>query len=160
MRTRLILGIIVVILLVILGVVFVNVVSNNVRLPFMSSQPKSSVSIDNHTFKVKVAKTQQEQEIGLSGTSSLPQDQGMLFTFDKADYYAFWMRNMKYPLDIIYIANKKIVSIANNVPSPTNPSAPLPVYKPSQPADTVLEINGGLSDKYGFKVGDSVSVSL
>lgn len=160
MRTRLILGILVVIFLVILGVVFVNVVSNNAHIPFLSSQPKSSVTIDNHTFKVKVANTQQEKEIGLSGTTSLPQDQGMLFPFDKADYYAFWMRNMKYPLDIIYIANKKIVSIANNVPAPTNSSAPLSVYKPSQPADTVLEINGGISNKYGFKVGDNVSLSL
>ena len=160
MRTRLILGIIVVILLVVLGVVFVNVASNNFHLPFINSQPKSTVTIDGHTFHVTVANTEQEKETGLSNTISLPQNQGMLFPFSKPDYYGFWMRNMNYPLDIIYIAHNKIVSIANNVAKPTDPSAPLPVYKPSQPADTVLEINGGLTNMYHFSIGDSVTTSL
>ena len=160
MRTRLITGIVVVILILLMGIVFLNVVNNNFHLPFMSPQTPSTVSIDGHTFHVRVANTEQEKEIGLSNTSSLSKDEGMLFPFGRADYYGFWMRNMKYPLDIIYIANKKIVSIAPNVKNPNNPSSPLPVYKPSQPADTVLEINGGLSQTYHISTGDSVSVSL
>ncbi len=159
MRTRLIIGIVVVVLLIVLGVIFVNVVTNNFHVPFVG-QPSSTTAIDGQTFHVTVAKTEQEKETGLSSTNSLPQDQGMLFPFGNPDYYGFWMRNMKYPLDIIFIANKKIVSIANNVTNPNNPSVPLPIYKPSQPADTVLEINGGLSAKYHFAVGDSVSTSL
>jgi len=153
MRTRLIIGIIVVILIVVLGIVFVNVVSNNFRLPFTASQPKSTVIIDGHTFHVSVANTEQQKEIGLSDINSLPQDEGMIFPFGRADYYGFWMRNMKFSLDIIYIANKKIVSIAANVSNPNSPSVPLP-------ADTVLEINGGLSKMYHFSLGDLVSLSL
>lgn len=160
MRTRLIIGVIVVILLVILGIVFFNVVSNNLRLPFPTSQPKSAVSIDGQTFHVTVANTEKDKEIGLSNMSSLPKDQGMLFTFDHPDYYAFWMRNMKFSIDIIYIANKKIVTIFSNVPAPSSNTASLPIYKPKQPADTVLEINAGLSNQYHFAVGDNVSISL
>lgn len=157
MKTRLILGIFVVLILVVAAVFFVNFAVSNWSLPFFA--PKSSVTIDGQTFHVKVATTEAEKEMGLSTTKSLPQDQGMIFVFNKADYYAFWMRNMHYPLDIIYIANKKIVSIASDVKNPNN-NQPLPVYHPSSPADTVLEINGGLSQKYGFKDGDSVSTSL
>ncbi len=160
MRTRLILGIIVVILVVVAGVIFVNAASNNFHFPFTTSQPKSTITIDGYTFHVTVANTEQEKETGLSNTPSLPQDQGMLFPFSKPDYYGFWMRNMNYPLDIIYIAHNKIVSIASDVTKPTSPSAPLPVYKPSQPADIVLEINGGLAKKYHFNIGDSVTTSL
>lgn len=153
MKTRLILGIIVVI---VLGVLFVNIVGNN----FSLFAPKSTVTIDGHTFHVTVATTQQAKENGLSNTSSLPKDQGMLFSFTTPGYYEFWMRNMKYPLDIIYIAHNKIVSIAFNVANPNNPLVPLPIYKPNQPADTVLEINGGLSTTYHIQVGDTVSESL
>jgi uncharacterized membrane protein (UPF0127 family) len=158
MKTRLILGIVVVIFAIVLGVLFVNMVSNNIHFPF--SQPKSTAVIDGHTFHVKVATTQQDQEQGLSDTPSLPTDQGMLFVFQKPDFYGFWMRNMNYPLDIIYIQNNKIVSIAQNVSKPKDPTSPLPVYKPSDPADKVLEINGGLTNTYHISIHDTVSISL
>lgn len=159
MKVRLILGIIVVIVVILLGILFVNFIGNNFHFPFFS-QPKPTATINGHTFHVTVVSTEKDKEMGLSNTTSLPKDEGMLFSFTKADYYGFWMRNMKYPLDIIYIANKKIVSIASNVSNPNNPSQPLPVYKPSQPADTVLEINGGLSTTYHFSAGDTVTISL
>lgn len=160
MKTRFIVGIVAAIIIVFLGVIFVNIVSNNLQLPFFSSQPPATVTISGHTFHAKIARSEKEKEIGLSNTLSLPQDQGMLFVFSKPDYYAFWMRNMHYPLDIIYIANKKIISIAENASTPSNPTQSLPVYKPSVPADTVLEISGGLSTKYHFAPGDSVVTSL
>lgn len=160
MRTRLIIGAIVVILLIILGVIFVNVISNNFQLPLFNSRPSSTITIDGHTFYVSLAKTEKDKEIGLSSRSSLPKDQGMMFQFDHPDYYAFWMRDMKFPIDIIYISNKKIVTIFPNVPAPTNVKDNLPIYKPHQVADTVLEINAGLADQYHFAVGDTVTTSL
>lgn len=160
MKTRLITGIVVVILVIVLGVVFVNMITNNFRFPFFPQTPTKSVTIDGHTFLVTVASTEKDKEIGLSNISSLPKDQGMIFPFDHTDYYGFWMKNMKFPIDIIYIANKKIVTIFSNVEAPKNAAETLPIYKPSEPADTVLEINAGLSNTYHFSVGDSVSSSL
>lgn len=160
MRLRLIIGVIVVIVLVILGVLFVNLAGNNLQNPFAPAHPKSTVTISGHTFYVTVAKTEQQKEEGLSVKSSLPQDQGMLFPFDTPAFYAFWMRNMKFPIDIIYIANKKIVTIYSNVPAPKNSTETLPIYKPHQPADTVLEINAGLANTYHFTVGTPVTLSL
>jgi uncharacterized protein len=84
----------------------------------------------------------------------------MLFVFDKADYYSFWMKNMKFPIDIIFIRGDKIVSISKNAVAPKSADASLPIYKPEAPVDKVLEINSGLSDKHNIKKGDKVEIKL
>lgn len=159
MKTRLIIGILVVIIVIVIAVLFVNFVTHTFSLPF-GAKPNATATIDGHTFHVNVVTSEKDQETGLSSRSSLPQDEGMLFPFKKTDYYSFWMRNMKFPIDIIYIANKKIVTIYSDVAAPTNSSVPLIIYKPNQPADSVLEINAGLASQYHFKTGDSVTTSL
>jgi uncharacterized protein len=124
--------------------------------------PKTNVTIDKQTFLTEVATTSAQQEQGLSGRASLPQNQGMLFIFSKPAPYPFWMKDMKFPLDMIFINNSKIITIFQNVPVPKNPGdlSSLPVYTPKAPADQVLEINAGLSKKYDFKKGDTVTVDL
>lgn len=116
----------------------------------------STITIDSQSFKVTVASSQQDREIGLSKTNSLAQDQGMIFLFDKPDYYSFWMKNMKFPIDIIYINKDTVVTIKNNAPAPKNSSESLIIYTPTEPADKVLEINAGLAEKFKFKNGDKV----
>lgn len=126
-----------------------------------TSKPKSKVTINNHTFSVEIATSSAQQQQGLSGRNSLPQDQGMLFVFKKADRYAFWMKGMKFPLDIIFIRNNKIVTIQQNVPVAKDANdTNLPVYTPSAPSDNALEINAGLAKKYQFKNGDAVTIKL
>lgn len=118
----------------------------------------SQITIDTHTFSVTLARTDAEKNQGLSGKQSLQKNSGMLFLFSSPDYYSFWMKDMKFPLDIIYIQNNKIVTIFQNVPAPSsqNLQAQLPIYKPTVPADRVLEINAGLANIYNFHVGDTV----
>src|SRR5258708_37457165 len=72
--------------------------------------PPAKVTIDNQIFSVEVATTSAQQQQGLSGRNSLPKDQGMLFVFKTAYRYPFWMHNMKFPLDIIFMRDNKIVS--------------------------------------------------
>ena len=85
---------------------------------------------------------------------------GMYFIFDKPDYHSFWMKDMRFPIDIIFINDGKIVTIYKNVPIPTSETQLPPIYRPTNPVDHVLEINAGLADKYSFQVGDSVTTSL
>lgn len=122
--------------------------------------PTSKATIGEHTFLISLAQTQEELEKGLSGRNSLPTDQGMLFVFEEANTYGFWMREMKFPLDIIFINNDRIVSINKNVEPAEENNATPQVYTPPQPVTKVLEINGGLSDEYGFKAGDQVTLEL
>lgn len=128
------------------------------NLPLEKKSP--IITINNKTFNVDVAKTEEERIKGLSIYNKLPLDKGMVFDFGKKDYYSFWMKNMKFPIDIIYIKDNKIVEIFKNVPQPKSEQEILPVITPKYPADTVLEINAGLSDKYNFNINDSVKINF
>ena len=108
---------------------------------------------------VALAITPQEQAKGLGQRASLPQDQGMLFLFKKADKLYFWMKDMEFPIDIIFIKDHTIVSVAENVPALKVPDNKLPIYSPTKPSDKVLEINAGLFKKYNFKAGDTITIS-
>ena len=124
---------------------------------FSLFQKTPTVTINGQSIAVTVADSAEEKEIGLSETKSLPQNQGMIFLFEKPDYHAFWMKNMKLPIDIIYIKDDRIVTIQSNVWPPKKEESPL-VYVPTEPSDKVLEINAGLSEKYDFKKGDMVKI--
>src|SRR5690348_7654007 len=115
-----------------------------------------TATIKNHTFILDVAKTAKQQEIGLAKYTSLPMNKAMYFPFDRDGYYSFWMKNMHFAIDIIYIRNSKIITIFSSVPAPTKNQIFLPIYQPVSPANAVLEINAGLAKKYGFTIGDKI----
>jgi uncharacterized protein len=115
-----------------------------------------TVLINGQKLNLIIAKTDKEKQIGLSNHNNLPENEGMLFPFKQPGLYPFWMKNMQFPIDIIYIKDNKITTIYRNVPVPTNKQSP-PVYMPKTVSDTVLEINANLSKKYNFKMGDKVT---
>lgn len=117
-----------------------------------------TITINNHTFELSVADSQKEREVGLSETRSLPENQGMIFMFEKPDYYSFWMKNMTIPIDIIYINKDKIVTIHKNAQPPMSQIESPIIYSPTQLSDKVLEIQAGLSEKYNFKKDDKVKI--
>lgn len=118
-----------------------------------------AVLIGDNTIKVKIARTPAELSRGLSGTPKLEEDEGMLFIFSEKTYQTFWMKDMLIPLDMIWIADEKIVDISKNVPIPKSDESDiqLEIYSPKVPANYVLEVNAGYSDSHGVEVGDSVS---
>lgn len=149
-----------VILVIFAGVVFFQFSSNSAKKTLSKTQA-NTVTINNHTFKVEPVTTSEKQQLGLSGRESLAQDQGMLFVFEESDYHTFWMKNMKFPIDIIFInEDDEIVSIAENAKPPASDNETLPLYKSGGPVNTVLEINAGLSEKYDIQVGDKVEINL
>lgn len=156
---KVILGLFALLLAVVFGILFFQGnFKKNIPFPFGTKTP--TATIQTHTFKLTAAKTPKEQQVGLSEKTSLPQDEGMLFTFGKPDYYSFWMKNVKFPIDIIYINKNRIVTIIDNAQPPKSAEESLPIYKSDGPADTVLEINAGLSKKYGFKKNDEVKIDI
>ncbi|KKP79645.1 MAG: hypothetical protein A2271_03270 [Candidatus Moranbacteria bacterium RIFOXYA12_FULL_35_19] len=111
------------------------------------------IEINGQKFRVELAKTIQEQSQGLGGRENLAQNEGMLFEFGKYGEYVFWMKDMKFNLDIIWIADDKIVHLEKNIPCDS-----LKKIDPKIIANKVLEINAGISDKYNFKIGDRVII--
>lgn len=109
---------------------------------------------------VEVAASSNLRRLGLSGRDGLGENSGMLFVFDHSDFYDFWMKDMKFPLDIIWIKNNKVADLEENVPPPLAgaPDASPPVYKPEAPADSVLEVKAGFAGKNQVKIGDEVKI--
>ncbi len=144
------------IILVIFAAIVSYQFSSKKNIPATTDLGKATVSINDHTFQVEIATTSASQQLGLSGRKSLGQDRGLLFLFDKPDYYSFWMKDMLFPIDIIYIDNEKVVSIIHEAqpPKTANPE----IFQPDAPSDSVLEINAGLAKKYTIKKGDTVTV--
>ena len=126
----------------------------------LSDKKTPQATINNHIFNLEIVKTNNERAIGLAKYKNILQNFGMLFLFEKPNYYSFWMKNMKFPIDIIFIKNNKIVTIFKDVPMPKSNNGSLPIYQAQELSDTVLEINAGLSDKYNFKNGDTVKIKL
>jgi uncharacterized membrane protein (UPF0127 family) len=121
--------------------------------------PTPRANIDGHTFSLYLARTSHDQEVGLAKFNKIDNNQGMLFIFSKPDYYSFWMKNMKFPIDIIFINGSKIVDIFQKVPVQKDNNN-LPTYTTGEKADKVLEINAGLTNKYKIKIGDNIGLNL
>lgn len=113
------------------------------------------VVIGKTTIAVELAETEQQRRSGLSFRDSLAAGTGMLFVFPYPDYYSFWMKDMRFPLDIIWIADDKIVEIKSNLP-PAESSIP-PTYTPTQKANYVLEIGAGEAEQSKIRVGDTIA---
>ena len=119
---------------------------------FCYKTSESKVILNGKTFSVEVVSTKPALERGLSGHKPLLDNQGMLFVFQKPDNYGFWMKNMFFPIDIIWIgADWKVVHMEKSVSASTYPK----IFFPNSPAQYVLEVNSGISDAINLKVGDT-----
>lgn len=115
------------------------------------------VEIKNQRFVIEIADEGPEQVRGLMFREQLADGTGMLFIFPFASPQAFWMRNTKIPLDIMYFdAQRKLVNVQRRVPPCLSENCP--TYPSSAPAQYVLEINAGVADKLGFKPGDELII--
>lgn len=132
---------------------------NNTVLPSPTVVSKSTVTIRDKTFTVEIADSASKRAKGLSQRSSLNKDAGMLFLFENEGMHTFWMKDTLIPLDMIFINTNRIVTIHRDVqPQPDVPENLLRRYSPTEPVNFVLEVNGGLSNAYWFRVGDTVII--
>jgi uncharacterized protein len=130
----------------------INSVENN-----QSALRFRSVKIGDLLVKAELADTEVRRIRGLSGRGGLTDGQGMLFAFGSNDRHGIWMKDMNFPIDIIWIdQNYQIVGIAEEVSPKTFPK----VYKPEAPALFVLEIKAGLAKEFGLGLGDGVFFEL
>lgn len=118
----------------------------------------ATVEVNGTKIHLLLAKSANDRTKGLSGRKSLDANQGMLFVFDKPDRYGFWMRDMLFPIDIIYIDTDHVVYIIKNAPSGGQVQN-LAIYRPDEPANYVLELNAGQADKLKIQKGTKVKFS-
>ncbi len=116
-----------------------------------------AVEIGGRQFAVEVADNDAERQKGLMFRQKLPANRGMLFVFPNQAPRAFWMKNTRIPLDILYFDRDfKLVAQQRNVP-PCH-QRDCPSYPSGRPARYVLELNAGTASELGLKIGDRLTV--
>jgi len=119
------------------------------------------IVIEGVAFKVELATTSEEKAKGLSGRKTLCDQCGMLFIYNTPDYYSFWMKETLIPLDIIWF-NKdwQVVDYLTFAqPQGAREEADLPIYRPKQKAQFILEVPGGTTKRItNFKIGSKAGI--
>lgn len=123
---------------------------------------RRTATIGGHRIVAEVARTAAEQSRGLGGRDGLAPGTGMLFPYTEARRWPFWMKDMRFDIDIVWIRDGRIVDISRFVPAPragaSSAVETLRTFEPAEPADTVLEVTAGTANARGWKVGDRVAV--
>ena len=135
-----------------------KIISFVIRRDISKFEVTSKLKINNLILDIEVADTQVERQNGLANRESLGANQGMLFIFEKEDKYRFWMKGLTFPLDFIWIKDRQIVDLRENVPAPgpNQSDETLEVLIPKEKIDMVLEVNAGFIREHNTKIGDKV----
>ncbi|MBU0572222.1 DUF192 domain-containing protein [Patescibacteria group bacterium] len=155
----------VVFFIVLVGLLTQKVQDGKFTFPVKNSaevSQRSEIKINDITIPVEIANTDILRRKGLSNQDSLPEGQGMFFVFTQKDVKPpFWMKDMKFAIDIIWINDDEIVQIDKNVqpPAPGTTDDKLLLYMPAQPIDYVLEVAAGFSDNNNILVGNVIDIS-
>ena len=110
-------------------------------------------------LQTEVMVKDEDRAMGLMFRPSLPRDHAMLFLFDEPGFHGIWMKNCRFPIDILWLdAQHRIVHVAERVPPCRK--EPCPVYQPLQRASYVVELNAGQAKLEKARVGSAVGFEL
>lgn len=121
----------------------------------------SSVKVGKNELNVEIASTPEEIQLGLSGRREIGSD-GMLFVINPPRQISFWMKDMFFPIDIIWISDSKISGIEKNVPMPPADITDdkLHLYNSPSPVDYVLELPAGSASKLKIDLSSQILIPL
>ena len=120
---------------------------------FFFGELKEIIQVGGVKLFVHVADTPEERMQGLSGTPSLGEFEALIFVFDDLDRHGIWMKDMNYPIDIIWVSDGlQVIHIEHDVSPDTYPKS----FRPAGPARYVIETSAGLTKNANIQVGDVV----
>jgi hypothetical protein len=119
----------------------------------------TEVTIRQQSIEVEVVRSREEQARGLSGRDSLAWGTGMLFPYERPAFASFWMKGMRFDIDIVWIRDQRIVGISERVPHPPDSQTDPATVRPPELIDMVLEVPAGFARAHGWSRGDRVQVS-
>ncbi len=118
--------------------------------------PRGYIQVVGNTIEIEVAGDKNTWSQGLSGRESLAENHGLFFVFPVKHVPQFWMKDMNFAIDMIWIDGKEIIDITASAPVP-EPGSSLPTFSPSGQVDKVLEVPAGYAESHNIQIGDSVS---
>lgn len=113
------------------------------------------MTIRHQRVELLLTRTRAEQAKGLGGRDSLSWDHGMLFRYPEPGFPGFWMKDMRFDIDIVWIRDGRIVDISHRVRH--SPDGPGRTIRPRALADTVLEVPAGYAQAHSWSEGNRVS---
>ncbi|MDP3970425.1 MAG: DUF192 domain-containing protein [bacterium] len=118
------------------------------------------VKFNDSEINTYIADEESERNLGLGDIAELEWNQGMLFVYDESDEYSYWMKDVEYPIDIIWLSDDYIVDITENVPPEAEGTSLLQYqsYSPHAPVNRVLEVNAGYVQENNVKIGDIIKI--
>lgn len=114
--------------------------------------------LNGKKLTLEVVTSSRDIKQGLSDRTDMAEDHGMLFKFEQKAKHSFWMRNMWFSLDMIFLDDGKVVDIAKDMPSPNKTFGIPKTHTSKAEADAVLELKSGGADRYGIKEGDVLNL--
>lgn len=126
--------------------------------PFSSET--ASVTIDGHPVDAEIADTGELRERGLSYRDDLGADDGMLFVYQTPSPRSFWMFEMRFCLDILWITDGELVGAAENACPAAAPGDDIPTFRSPEPVQYVLEVNAGWMAEHDVRAGDDVVIAV
>ncbi len=137
---------------------FPRIIHENGDISWPWAQPDTStVKMGDKTFFVEVVDTSEGRNKGLSSRENLAKYDGMLFVFEKSAIHPFWMKDMKFPLDIIWIGeNLRVVYIKEDATLESYPD----IFTPDANAMYVVEINAGTVADRKIKIGEKIILNI
>jgi uncharacterized membrane protein (UPF0127 family) len=135
------------ILVVFLGLLFLKPIRKDIYVEYKTT----NINILGTEFTAQIADNDPLRELGLSYRDSLDDNSAMLFVFEKPSVYKFWMKDMKFPIDMIWLdENKEVIHIEKDVKPETFPES----FGPNKNAKYIIEIKANRVDQIGLSVGD------
>jgi uncharacterized protein len=153
--------------LLLFGIIFIAAACNQPSNDTNSQNTPSAtygdgiLTLAGKTLSIELADTAAKQSRGLSGREGIDEDKGMLFVFQQPGRPLFWMKDMKFSIDIIWINDNKVVDITQNVPTqPGADTTELKNYQPKEETNLVLEVSDGWVARNGLKIGDIIDLKI
>lgn len=126
-----------------------------IGISFYLEQSTDTVSINGNLVSVSVVDTEDQRMKGLSGKEKLDPGNGMLFIFDTNDFHGIWMKDMNFPIDILWLDEaKRVVSVKASASPDSYPE----VFRPSAAAKYVIELPKGSLSQYNVSIGQTVEL--
>jgi uncharacterized membrane protein (UPF0127 family) len=143
---------------ILVGGVVLIVIAVAVAFAVTHFQPRTEIRLGTGVFQAKLATDEGSRTLGLSGVESLKPNEGLLMVFDSDDKWQIWMKDMKIPLDIIWLdSSKKVVYTVRNAGPELSTDK---IFIPTAEARYVLELPAGSVQQYGIKAGAEATFSI
>jgi uncharacterized membrane protein (UPF0127 family) len=146
---------ILILFLVPLGALYYYMEKEDISVQDIFTDTMPVVRIGDAKMRIEIADSEAERSLGLSGRKELDPNTGLLFVFPEAGFHGMWMKDMNFPIDIIWIDEALyVIGIEKNIYPDTYPKT----FRPSKPALYAIETNIHYSDALDIHAGDNVNL--